>query len=677
MYKLLFLFFFTTFSGLSQNSENACKTVQSISSLLQTHHFQPKVLNDAFSEAVFTDFLQNIDPKNMYFIQPEIQVLNRHKNHIDDYILSSKCDFLEEIFLAYKQGLQRNLTVLNQIKKEEIGLETKDTLTFTKEARSFFENEAILKKIIKKRIVFDVYEEIAKQSKNKDSLLNVMPSLKLSTIEKIFSNEICKVENLINNPKLKDIFFADFYKSFCAYFDPHSTYLSIEEKNEFTTALNSSDTSLGILIEVNEKQELFVGKIIAGSSSYADENISVGDQILKFNTKNEEIGINCSTFEKINKLLNDAKITTVKVTFRKKNGTIYTSNLLKSKIKNYNNTAYSLVIDKGNDFKLGYLKIPSFYYDEFGNNPVSNDVFKEIFKLKENNIKGLVIDLEFNGGGSIEECVKLVGMFIDFGPVTVVSSKSDKPTILKDFNRGVVYSDPIVVLVNGLSASASEIFANTLKDYNRAIILGNATYGKGTMQTIMPLQQNINSTEFAKITIEKFYQINGLSNQRVGVQPHIEIPSLFNDLMPKEKDEKYALQNDTLNVATTFKIVQNDFSSAIKNSLERIKVHPYFKEIEEINEKVYQYVNQNERKVLLKFKNVFDDVHSLDAIYEQTEKLNTTDFNLNVLFTTYDLDTINFDEDLKIDFNDKMKAAKNNGHLFEATNILYELINKK
>lgn len=677
MYRLLFLFFFIPFSGFSQNSENACKTIQSISSLLQTQHYKPKVLNDAFSEALFTDFLQNIDPKNMYFIQPEIQVLSQHKNKIDEYILSSKCDFLEEIFLAYKQGLQRNLTILNQIKKEEIGLETKDTVTFTKEARTFFENETVLKKIIKKRIFFDVYEEIAKQSKNKDSLLNVMSSLKSSTIEKIFSNEICKVENLINNPKLKDIFFADFYKSFCAYFDPHSTYLSIEEKNEFTTALNSSDTSLGILIEVNEKQELFVAKIIAGSSSYADENISVGDQILKFSTKNEEIGINCSTFEKIDKLLNDAKITTVKVTFRKKNGTVYTSNLLKSKIKNYNNTAYSLVVDKGNDLKLGYIKIPSFYYDEFGNNPVSNDVFKEIFKLKEDKIKGLVIDLEFNGGGSIEECVKLVGMFIDFGPVTVVSSKSDKPTILKDFNRGIVYSDPIVVLVNGLSASASEIFANTLKDYNRAIILGNSTYGKGTMQTIMPLQQNINSTEFAKITIEKFYQINGLSNQRVGVQPHIEIPSLFNDLMPKEKDEKYALQNDTLNVATTFKLVQNDFSSAIKNSLERIKAHPYFKEIEEINAKVYQYVNQKERKVLLKFKSVFDDVHSLDAIYEQTEKLNATDFNLNILFTTYDIDTINFDEDLKIDFNDKMKAAKNNGHLFEATNILYELINKK
>lgn len=675
MRKLFLFLILMSFSGFSQNSESVCKTLNKINNLLQAEHYKPKAINDTLSAALFSDFLQNLDVKNNYFIQPEIEILKKHKYKIDDYIISSNCDFLEEIFVVYKNGLQRNLSLIEKIKTEDIALETTDTITFSKGNRYFFKNEIALKKILKKRVVFDVYEEIAKQSKNRDSLLNTISKLKPIAIEKIFSNQICKVQNLLNNPKLKEMFYADFYKTFCAYFDPHSTYLSIEERDEFVTSLNSSDNSLGISIEINENDEFFVSKILTGSASYADDKISVGDQILKFNSKNEDIGINCSTFEKINDLLNDNKVTSVKVTFRKKDGTIYTSDLIKSKIKNYNNTAYSLVVDK--ESKIGYLKIPSFYYDEFGNNPVSNDVFKEIFKLKENGVKGLVIDLEFNGGGSIEECVKLVGMFIDFGPVTVLSHKTKNPIILKDFNRGIVYSDPIVVMVNGLSASASEIFANTLKDYNRAIILGNSTYGKGSMQTIVPIHQDKNNTEFAKITIEKFYQINGKSVQSVGVLPHIEIPTLFNNLMPKEKDEKYTFKNDTLNVALDFKFINNDFTQIIKNSSERIKNNSYFTNVNSINTKIYQFINRKERKVLLKFKDVFNDVHSLDALYEDTEKISNSEFDLNISLTTFDKDNIKFDQDLKIDFEDKIKIAKTNAHLFEAINIVNELINQK
>jgi len=674
--KKLFLFLiFISLSGFSQDSEKACKTLNKINNLLQAEHFKPRVLNDSLSAALFSDFFQNLDTKNNYFIQSEIDGLNKHKYKIDDYIISSNCDFLEEIFVVYKNSLQRSLSIIEKLKIESIDLETKDTITFLKGPRYFLKNEAHLKKILKKRIVFDVYEEIAKQSKNRDSLLNTISISKPLAIEKVFSHQICKIQNLLNNPKLKEMFYADFYKTFCAYFDPHTTFLSIEERDEFVTSLNSSDNSLGITIEINESDEFFVGKILTGSASHTDDKISVGDQILKFNTINEEIEINCSTFEKINNLLIDNKITSVKVTFRKKDGTVYTSNLIKSKVKNYNNTVYSLVVE--NVSKIGYLKIPSFYYDEFGENPVSNDVFKEIFKLKENKIQGLVIDLEFNGGGSTDECVKLVGMFLDYGPVVVITDKRSKPIVLKDFNRGVIYSDPIVVMVNGLSASASEIFANALKDHNRAVIIGNPTFGKATMQTILPLRFDKNNEEFAKITIEKFYQINGRSNQTVGVKPHIEIPTLFNDLMPKEKDEKYSFENDSLNVSYDFKFINNDFSQVIKNSKERIKKNTYFTKVNSINSKIFKYIDRKERQVLLKFKNVFDDVHSLDTIYEETEKISNTEFNLNISLTSFDEDNSKLDEDLKIDFRDKMKEAKANAHLFEAINIMNELIQQK
>ena len=676
MRKLFLFSIFISIFGFSQNSENACKTLNRINNILKAEHFKPKVLNDSLSATLFSDFFQNLDDKNSYFIQSEIESFKKHKYKIDDYIISSNCDFLEEIFVVYKNSLQRNLTLVEKIKTENIGLETSDTIIFFKGPRPFIKNEIVLKKLLKKRIVFDVYEEIAKQSKNRDSLLININTLKPLAIEKVFSNQICKIQNLLNNLKLKEMFYADFYKTFCVYFDPHTTYLSIEERDEFVTSLNSSDNSLGIIIEINETDEFFVGKILAGSTSFFDDKISIGDQILKFNTINEEIGINCTTFEKINNLLTDNKVTSVKVTFRKKDGTIYSSNLIKSKIKNYNNTAYSLVIDKQS--KIGYLKIPSFYFDEFGNNPVSNDVFKEIYKLKENKIEGLIIDLEFNGGGSTEECVKLLGMFLDFGPVAILTDKTNEPIILRDFNRGVVYSDPIVVMVNGLSASASEIFANALKDHNRAIIVGNPTFGKGTMQTILPLQYyNKNNQEFIKITIEKFYQINGGSNQIIGVKPHIEIPTLFNNLMPKEKDEKHSFKNDSLHISLDFKFIQNDFSQIIKNSNKRIESNTYFTNVNSINSKIYKFVNRKERKVLLKFKNVFADVHSLDSIYEETEKLSNSEFGFDISLTSFDEEKSKLDEDLKTDFKDKIKNAKTNARLFEAINVMNELIQQK
>lgn len=675
MKKCFFILFLFSFYGFSQKMDKSCKTLQKINTVLQQDHYKPKALNDSLSIAVFSDFLQSIDPEDIYFLQPEIENLKKHQKNIDDYIISSNCKFLEDIFMQYQKGIARNLQIVTKLKNENIGSETKDTIIFTKERRPSLKNEAELNRIIKKRIVFDIYEEIAKQSKNKDSLVAKMPLLLENAKKKIFENQICKIQNLLSNTTLEEDFEGTFFKTFCAYFDPHTTYFSSKERNGFITALNSNESSLGIQFEINEKDEYFVTKIISGTLAYNDSKISVGDQILKFETKNESIEINCGTLDKLENLLNDSKIIRLQATFRKKDGTIYSSSLEKSKIKNFDNSVYSLVINSTN--QLGYLKIPSFYFDEFGKNPVSNDVFKELFKLKENQIKGLIIDLEFNGGGSIDECIKLLGMFLDYGPVSVVSNKGDKPTILKDFNKGIVYSDPLVVLVNGLSASASEFFANTLKDYNRAIIIGNTTFGKGSMQNIVPIENNRNNPEFIKLTTEKFYQITGKSNQSVGVIPHVAIPSLFESIFPKEIDEKYALVNDSIAINLTYKKFTTNLSNAIAKSKDRIQKNSFFNNLNSVNKKITTYFNTTERKVFLKFKNVFDEIHSLDTLYFETEKIRTTEFDINFTVTTFDLDSTKFNSDLKTDFETKIKEAKTNAHLYEAASILNDILLQK
>lgn len=674
MKKLCFFLLFSSWFGFSQNFEKSCKTIQKINTILQEGHYRPKALNDSLSVALFTDFLQALDPEDVYFLQPEIDNLKKHQKNIDDYIISSKCNFLEDIFVQYTKGIQRNLQIVQNLSLENLGTETKDTLIFSKERRPSLKNEAALQKLLKKRIVFDIYEDIAKSSKNKDSLVSNFPKLLASSKKKILENQLCTLQNLIHKKNLQEDFEGEFYKAFCAYFDPHTTYFSSKDRNGFITALNSNENSLGILFEINDKEEYFVTKVISGTIAYLDDKISVGDQILQFETKNESIAINCSTLEKLENLLNDTKTNRLQATFRKKDGTIFTSTLEKSKIKNFENTTYSLVVNDGSS-NFGYLKIPSFYFDEYGDNPVSNHVFKELFKLKENQIKGLIIDLEFNGGGSIDECIKLLGMFLDYGPVAVVSNKGEKPTILKDYNKGIIYSDPIVVLVNGISASASEFFANTLKDYQRAIILGNTTYGKGSMQSIMPLDQNAKNPEFIKLTTEKFYQITGQSNQSKGVLPDCTLPSLFENIFPKEKDEKYALRNDTLAVNLTYKKFPSDYSSIITSSKARVAKEPYFNSISEINKKIDAYFNTKERKVYLKFKNVFDEIHALDTLYLEIEKMRNTELNTAVQLNNFDLESTKFDSDLKSDFETKIKEAKTNAALLEATRILKDILN--
>ena len=370
--------------------------------------------------------------------------------------------------------------------------------------------------------------------------------------------------------------------------------------------------------------------------------------------------------------------TEIELTIQKKNGTIVTVFLQKQVMKATDNAVYSFIAQK--ESKIGYINIPSFYSNFDGNTVqgCADDVAKEIVKLQKDNIKGLVIDLQNNGGGSIQEAIKLAGMFIDIGPLSVLVDSKNKQTILKDYNHGSVYNGQIIVLMNGNSASASEFFAAALQDYNRALIIGSTSLGKASIQAILPLQENYKE-EFVKITIEKFYRITGKSHQILGIEPDIALPVLFDSITPRENSYKTALKNDAIITKARFSpLPRNYFPELIALSQTRVKANVRFNEINTANEQINALYNNPKKPTRLVFKDVFEDVHEIDSLWKKVKKIVESENNSTISNNSYDLEKLKFDV-FQQDINRyKIKEVKNNPYLEEAIAIIndYKNLNK-
>jgi carboxyl-terminal processing protease len=344
-------------------------------------------------------------------------------------------------------------------------------------------------------------------------------------------------------------------------------------------------------------------------------------------------------------------------------------------MKDYQNNVFSFKIKKA-DATFGYIRIPSFYSTfENGKSNVSNDVAKEVYKLQESAIDGIIIDLQNNGGGSLEEAIRLSGMFIDIGPVAVMNDHQNKKEIIKDQARGLLYNGPLAILINGFSASASEFFTNAMQDYKRAIVLGNHSLGKATMQQIFPLTDK--NDEFLKLTLEKFYRITGKSNQYIGIQPDIEVPSLFDHQYPREDKNETALKNDLIDITLKYPIWQSiDYTPAITKAQERIKKSTDALGIQKINVKIDALYDNDLPPVVLQLDTVFAEVNQMNSLWKEIHDAKEKQYPLELSMNTLDLDAQKYDDFLKSCNSERMKDIRQNYTLIEALNTLSDLKTK-
>ncbi|WP_264551405.1 carboxy terminal-processing peptidase [Flavobacterium sp. N2038] len=668
MKKICLFFLLTTTSLFSQNSAETCGILNKINALIQSEHIRPKPVDDSLSVFVFDNLINELDPsRNIFFKSEYDELSNKYRLNLDDLILSNNCDFLADITSKYKTGLMRTKEVLEKIQAAPMDYNKKDTIRFYKKSFPFYLKKEDIEKVWSKKIRYQILDEIVDTSDNLDSIKANLPSIEAKSKKLILSNEICRISTLLETKTNQE---ENLYNYFCTYFDPHTAYFSDDSKSSFVASLSKEHLSLGMTVNLNEKNEIIVEEVDPNGPAYQTGLIKKGDQIVSISNQKETLKVSCASLESISTMILSESNKSITLTLKRNSGKNFEVFIEKQVMKDEDNSVYSFII--GKDSKIGYIKIPSFYADLDGKSRkgCADDVAREVIKLERDNIKGLVIDLINNGGGSMEEAIKMAGMFIDYGPISIVIDNKKEKSVINDPYRGLIYKGPIVILVNSNTASASEFFSSIMQDYNRALLIGSNTLGKATMQTILPLDENKN-TDFLKITINKFYRVTGKSHQYVGVTPDVVLPEFYEDVYQKESDFPTAIKNDSI-APLKYRpyLKRNLIDKLSKDSATRLADNYYFNDIKKINQKIDQIVNTPKAEVPMTLDAVFKQKKIVNSLWKEINSFNEDNNPLDVYNSTVNQFLLGVYPNEKTINQYQIDSLKTNPYLNEAVNVI-------
>ncbi len=586
-----------------QNLKKDQTILSSMMYVLINYHYKPVTVDDRFSENLFNEFIKNVDPSKRYFLQQDIDSLSKYKFDLDNQILEARFDFFNQAFDILKMRQKEAEKIFRDIIDKPLNLNEKDSIIFDYEMLKFpadyREKYNRWKQYIKYSVLTDIYQE--KDSEKNDSIQKTNSEYKKQGIEvtrKNFNNFFENLSDLNKNDYL-----AMYFNNIAELFDPHTNYFKPADKERFDMDMSGSFEGIGARLQ-KEGAYTKIVELIPGGPAWKDGKLEVGDLILKVRQENEEEALDVvgMRIDEIVKKIRGKKGTTVYLTVKKLNGTIVEIPIVRDKVVLEETFAKSLIL-QDSIYKIGYIYLPKFYHN-FENEEDRNsasDLKREIQKLEKNNTHGIIIDLRNNGGGSLADVIDIAGYFIPKGPIVQVKGRSGKINIYKDHDDAFQYNKPVVILVNELSASASEILAAALQDYKRAVVIGgNQTYGKGTVQKFVDLNQitrenSMGNLGSIKWTTQKFYRISGESTQKRGVIPDINLPDRYKYLKFGEKDRDHALPYDTIEPARYQKWEgysnYDQVISTLKKQTDTMKIFIYLDSL------AYYFKQNNERKI--------------------------------------------------------------------------------
>ncbi len=574
----LLLFLITEFS-LAQAPVNKCEQANSLISLIEKNHIQPLPLNDEWSKRVYENFFYELDPLHLYFTQDDLNAFIVQQNQLDDVVKDKKqCVWVSKVSGLFKKRISDYKLWLEQALSKPFDYSVSEQFDFAhfpphNFAASTQEFEGQRKAYFKFQILMRMYLESVADSAGKPLI-----AYEAFARKNVRKKELQKIADL-EHEGFELYSGKSFLKAIALAYDPHTTYMSASENEEFNEQLSDENLSFGFSLEENETGSFVVKDIIPGGPAWNSNAIREGDIVLSAsfpdNGELNSMDYEIEDFETLIKSVTEATFT-----LKKTDGQLTWIKLIKEKVRSIENTVSGYVL-KGTK-KIGYIPLPSFYFDRGkSSGGAAGDVAKAIIKLNKESIEGLILDLRFNGGGSIEEALDLAGIFIDFGPVTMYKQADQTVSVLKDMTRGTIYNGPLIIMVNGFSASASELLAASLQDHKRAIIVGGRTYGKGTGQKIIPITGN--TKDFVKITVMKVYRVNGKTYQHKGVIPDIILPDVTQSLGDREEDFTYALPSDSVTKKAYYTPLTLKLSkSLIEKSFARVQQSQSFKNIDKL-----------------------------------------------------------------------------------------------
>lgn len=440
----------------------------------------------------------------------------------------------------------------------------------------------------------------------------------------------------------------DMYESFCqawiSILDPHSEYQNLKAKQQFDESLSTKENDFGLYIYKNDENKFEVAAVIPGSAAWQSDKIQEGDEVrsIQFGNKSA-LKLYFMEDDEVNAELSKNADQILHLELRKVDGNIEKVDLRSSEIVNIDNLFQAYIFQ--NEYKIGYIALPSFYdsWDvKDASNSSANDLSKAIFKLNQDSADALILDLRYNGGGSMEQAIEIAGLFIDVGPVAIQRVTGYKAETLKDVKRGTLFDKPLIILTNEYSASASEFLASALQDLGRALIVGNKSYGKASMQVAIPVHEDvlatyfqpekIKSDEYLHITIGKYYRITGQSLQNLGVLPDVLLPSYLTQISPSESKEKYTLSTDTVLKKTYYTPSKINGISTLKEKCQaRLDTSNYIKQCK--NFAIFLQDKYMDYKIPLshtEFINYYKDVLT------NVQKLENKNASFPIQNTTYD-----------------------------------------
>ncbi|MBI5540508.1 MAG: PDZ domain-containing protein [Bacteroidia bacterium] len=567
--KLLkFVFVLSITSLLTNYNQAYCqkenlygKTAFNMLTLLEKNHFSPQQIDDELSKKVWLKFINYLDPYHFVFLDNDIAAFSEFKTSLCKETMNQRSDFLSKVTSVYEKRLNETDSLINVIcstapnfnEKDYIIYYFNDTLSYPKNRD---EQKRRWVKYIKHRELKLMIGEGKEYSDNQiDSLLKKEPVFR----EKVKKSQKRFFQRMLLHPSGYESVIASIYmNAFATCFDPHTFFFTPNDKKNFESAISPNSLSFGFTIKETTDYEIEIASLIPGGPAWKSNLIHTGDVLLELKWGDKKpIDLTGASEEEVYLMLNESNTDKLTLKIRMSNELVEEVVLTKEKIKSEENLVRGIILS--GEKKIGYISLPGFYTEWNNQNDpgCANDVAKEVIKLKQNGIDGLILDIRSNGGGSMTEALNLAGIFIDEGPLGIYYSRGAKPVTMKDMNRGTIYDGPLVVMVNAGSASASEFISGSLQDYNRALIIGNPTYGKGSGQIVLPNDTATNVANnifpnsdpkygYVITTTFKFYRVKGNSNQLTGVIPDIALPDFYRTNNDREISNKNALSNDSV-----------------------------------------------------------------------------------------------------------------------------------
>jgi carboxyl-terminal processing protease len=653
---------------------------------LQQQHYKPVQWNDTSSVMLYNKWIEELDGEKLFFTQKEMAGLELLKTKLDDEILGKSWAFFDQCAAAYKLRLQKTDSLIKLFTAKPFDFTKPDNIVwpFTTYAANESEMAQRWLRYLKWRTLNLIAEKVADSSNYEIKLPLNFAKLEIEARQKVKARELAYIKNLLSAPQIFITDLEDAYLNAIAWcYDPHTSYMNLKEKKEFDTEMSAAEYSAGVDLEEDDKGDKSITYLQPGGSAWRSGQLHKGDIITAIKVEGKEKDVADISEEELGSYLNGNSESDVEVTVRTAAGETKKVILHKEKITDDEGIVKSYVLHGKQN--IGYINLPGFYSREEEDiktnadltyDGCANDVSKEIVKLKKDTIAGLIIDLRFNGGGSMWEAMQLAGIFIDIGPVASVKDKTGKVQFLKDPNRGTIYDGPLIVLVNGASASASEFVAAVLQDYNRAVIVGGSTYGKGTAQQVLPIDtikidDSKKYEDFVKVTLSKFYRVNGSTTQWKGVVPDIMLPDMYAADEYKEKSNASALQPDNSKPGMYQPLKVLPIPALAANSKQRTGGSSYFKKISSFTSWMQKF--KQERTISLQWNGYAAQYKTATKMYKQFEVEENNDAGVKVTNNGFDWQRILQSTQRSKDINKTyLEQLKNDNTVIEAFNILMD-----